>query len=104
MPSLGVGDVPEPDDAAPRLRDRQPREIGRLLEPAQQADGPLVELTVQAPDRRREVLRLERLHDLRDAQAGRLQVERPQLHGELALDAADDLDLRDAGNAAQPAR
>ena len=71
---LHVGDVAEPHDPALRCADRSARELGRLLEPAAQPDRALVELAVEPADRRREVLRLERLDDLRDAEAGCLQV------------------------------
>ena len=97
-----IGNVAEADHAALRLRDRQPGEVRRLLQPALETDRALLELTVEAAHRRREVLRLQGLHDLRDAQAGRLQVARPQLHRQLALDAADHFDLGHAGYAAQP--
>ena len=51
-----------------------------------------------AADRRREVLRLQRLTTSADDDAGGLQRLRSQLDGELALDAADDPHLRDAGD------
>ena len=56
-------------------------------QPPAQSDGALVELAVEAADWRGKVLRLQRLHDLADAESGGLQVARPQLHGELAFDA-----------------
>ena len=58
----------------------------------------------EPPDRRRQVLRLQRLHQLNDADAGRLQIARPDLDDHLALDAAGQVDLGHAGDAAQPPR
>ena len=51
--------------AARRARRRRAARSPRRLEPAAQPDRALVELAVEPADRRREVLRLQRLHDLR---------------------------------------
>ncbi len=60
-----------------------------------------VDRLVDAADRRGQVLRLQRLDHLADADAGGLQRLRIELDGQLALDAADDADLGDAADAAQ---
>ena len=104
VPSMRLGDVAEPDQLAVALRDDDAREVGGRVEPAEQPDGALVERAVEPPDRRRQVLRLQRLHDLADADAGRLQRLRLELDGHLALDAADHAHFGDAGHAAQLAR
>ena len=70
-----------------------------LGEPAAQADGALFERAVEPADRYREVLGLQRLHDLADRDAGALQRVGVELDGELALDAADDVDLATPGSA-----
>src|ERR671935_225365 len=49
-----------------------------------------VERAVHAADRRGEVLHLQRLHDLGDADVRRLQPLRIQLDRQLALDLAED--------------
>ena len=69
-----------------------------------QADRALVELALRGGPPARQVLRLQRLHDLADADARRLQRLRADLDGQLALDAADDVTFGDAGDAAQPPR
>ena len=56
---------------------------------------------VQPPDRRGQVLRLQRLHDLADADPRRLERLRLQLDRHLAFDAADHAHLGDAGDATQ---
>src|SRR5437867_2810086 len=65
--------------------------LRRSLETTVQPDGALVERAVHAPDRRRQVLRLQRLYDLRDAHVCRLQPVGIDLHRELALDLPEDL-------------
>ena len=80
----------------PRLRDDELLEVGgRRAGP--EPDRPLLEFAFEPADRRREVLRLQRLHDLRDADAGGLQIARPDLHDQLALDAADQVHLATPG-------
>ena len=68
-----------------------------ILETAAQPNRALVERTVHATHRRREILRLQRLHDLRDADVRRLQLVRIDLDGQLALDLAEDLHVGHAG-------
>ena len=85
------------------LRDRELLEIRRRIEPTLQADRALVQLPFEAAHRRRKVLRLQRLHDLPDADARRLKVARTNLDDQLALDRAGQIHRRDAGDAAQPA-
>ena len=99
-----VGQVAEPHDTALRLRDGELLEIGRRVEPALQADGALVQLPFEAADGRRQVLRLQRLHDLPDADPRRLEVARTDLDDQLALDRAGQVHGRHAGDAAQLAR
>ena len=99
-----VGQIAEPDDAALVLRDDELLEVGRRIEPALQPDRALVELPFEPADRRRQVLRLQRLNDLRDADARGLQVARPDLHDQLALDRANEVNGGHAGNATQPPR
>src|SRR5439155_12421764 len=53
---------------------------------------------------RGEVLQLQRLYDLSNADAGGLQLRRNDLHGELALNLAERLNVRNAGDRAQLAR
>ena len=101
VPSCATATSPRRISRPPRCATTSCVEVGRLVETALQADGALVERAVQPADRRGEVLRLQRLHDLADADAGRLQRLRLELDGHLALDAADDADLGDAGDAAQ---
>ena len=100
----GVGHVAQPNQLAVALGDDDAREIRGRVEPAEQADGALVERAVEPAHRRGQVLRLQRLHDLADADAGRLQRLRLERDGHLALDAADHAHLGDAGDAAQLSR
>ena len=60
-----VGDLAEPHELPVPLGDDEIHELLRPFEAALQTDGALVEVAVHAADRRREVLRLQRLHDLR---------------------------------------
>ena len=94
---MHLGDVAEPNQPPRAGGDDEPREVGRLFEASAQANRALVERALQPPDRRREVLCLQRLHHLSDADAGRLQRGGTQLHRHLTLDAADDLHFGDAG-------
>ena len=73
VPSLRLGHVAQAHEPAVALGDDQLREVGGRVEPALQADRALVERAVQPPDRRGQVLRLQRLHDLADADARRLR-------------------------------
>ena len=82
---------------------RSLKSVGRV-EPALQPDRPLLHVAFQPPDGRGEVLRLQAQHELGDADAGRLQVARPDLHHQLALDAAGEIHRGHARNAAEPAR
>ena len=93
---FGHRDVAQADQPSAALRHDQPGEVGRAVEAAAQADRALGHRLVDAADRRRQVLRLQRLHHLADADAGGLQRLRIELDGQLALDAADDADLGDA--------
>src|SRR5258705_10138069 len=88
------------NDLPATLSDDEIHEILRTFKTPLQANGTLVEIPVHASNRSRQVLRLQRLHDLTDPNPRGLQRLRVELNGHLAFDSADKLYLRNAGNAA----
>ena len=96
-----IGDLTQSHDLTVSLGDHKIHEILWPLETSLQTNRALVEVPVQASNRRGEILRLECLHDLVDADSRRLQRLRIQLNRHLALDAANELNLSDAWNSAE---
>jgi hypothetical protein len=68
-------------------------EIGRPFGPAREPDRALLQLAIQPADRRSQVLRLKRLHNLGDADTGCLQRLRLKLDRHFPLDIAHDAHL-----------
>ncbi len=97
-------DLPEPNELSVAIGDDEVLELRRILETAAQTNRALVERAVHAAHRRGEVLRLKRLHHLRDADVRRLQPVRIDFDRQLALDLAEDLHVGHARNRAQLAR
>ena len=83
------------------LRDHERGEILRPLEAALEPDRTLLERAVHVADRRREILRAQRVHDLIDADARRREIGRTHVDVELRAVAADDVHLRHAADRAQ---
>ena len=101
---LDVGHVAQPHDASAGLRDDDVLELGGRVQPSLQADRALIQLAFEPPDRHGQVLRLQRLHHLAHADPAGLEVARPHLHDQLALDGAGQVHRGDAVDAAQPPR
>ena len=105
VPSLHVGDVAEPDRCgrcARRRRAARSRRAcrdGRCRRIVRSSSAPF-----RRPTGAARFCACSACTTCADADAGRLQRLRAELDGHLALDAADDVDLGDAGDAAQLAR
>ena len=79
-------------------------ELRGILQATAKANRALVECAVHASDRGREVLRLQRLHDLRNADIRGLKPVRIDLDRQLAFHLAEDLYVGHTLNRAQLAR
>ena len=80
------------------------RELLGILETPLESNRPLVERARHVTDRRREILQLQRLHDLPDAHTHGLQRLWLELDRQLALLLPEDQDVGDPGQRAQLAR
>ena len=96
-----LGDLAQPDDLAVPLRHDQPLEVRGRVEPPLEPDGALLQRAVEPPDRRGQVLRLERLHHLGDADACRLHRDGLDLDRQLPFQPAHDAHLGHPGHGAQ---
>ena len=101
---LHIGDFTETNETPVALGDDEVRKLRGTVDATQQPDGALIERTGDTPDGRGKVLELKRLHDLSDADSRRLQLGRNDLHGQLAVDLSEGLDVGNTGDRAQFAR